>query len=111
MYTDPDGEIAWFIPAIIGAAMGAYSGGVIANDGQKNPFKWDYSSGQTWGYMFGGAVAGGISGCLGGAVSASGIPFANTCGIVASSFTNSVLTSIYTGGTDSCFCEFRIRIV
>ena len=97
MYTDPDGEV-WWIPVLIGALVGSYSGGVMANDGQKNPFKWDYSSGKTWGYMAGGAVAGGVSGFLGGAVAASGAPFANSCSIMASSFTNSVLTNLYTGG-------------
>ena len=98
MYTDPDGEIVWWVPLVIGALVGSYSGGVMANDGQKNPFKWDYSSGKTWEYMVGGAVAGGVSGFLGGVVAASGAPFANTCGIMASSFTNSVLTNLYTGG-------------
>ena len=33
LYTDPDGEIAWLIPAIIGMVIGAYTGGTIANDG------------------------------------------------------------------------------
>jgi hypothetical protein len=39
---------------ITGALTGAYSGGVIANDGQYNPTKWNYSSGKTWSYMLGG---------------------------------------------------------
>ena len=60
--------------------------------------KWDYSSGQTWGYMLGGSIAGAVSGFCGSMVTASEIPFANTLSIVASSFTNSVLTHVYTGG-------------
>ena len=32
----------WFVPVIIGAAIGMYSGGVIANKGQYNPVKWDW---------------------------------------------------------------------
>lgn len=98
MYTDPDGEMPWFVPVIIGAVIGTYSGGTLANDGELNLVKWDYSSGQTWGYMLGGSIAGAVSGFCGSMVTASEIPFANTLGIVASSFTNSVLTHVYTGG-------------
>ena len=98
VYVDQDGEIAWFVPVIVGAVIGAYSGGVIANEGQYNPVKWDYNSGKTWGYMLGGAVVGGISGSLGWAVSISGMPMANTAGIISASFVNSVGTHIYTGG-------------
>ncbi|HLP04355.1 MAG TPA: RHS repeat-associated core domain-containing protein [Paludibacter sp.] len=97
-YVDPDGEIAWFVPVIIGAVIGAYSGGVIANNGEYNPTKWDYSSGKTWGYMLGGAIVGGISGYAGWAIAGSGIPMANTAGIAGSSLINSIGTNIYTGG-------------
>ncbi|MFR2068957.1 MAG: RHS repeat domain-containing protein [Bacteroides nordii] len=98
LYTDPDGEIAWLIPAIIGVVIGAYTGGTIANDGQYNPAKWDYSSGKTWGYMFGGAVVGRISGVTGWAIAGSGMPMANTAAIAGSSLTNSLGTWAYTGG-------------
>ncbi|MDR2652592.1 MAG: hypothetical protein LBC68_09830 [Prevotellaceae bacterium] len=74
---DPDGRVWWLVPVIIGAAVGAYSGGVIANNGQMNPFKWNYNS-QTFGYMLGGAIVGGISGYAGAYIATSGIPFANT---------------------------------
>lgn len=96
-YVDRNGEF-WFIPVIIGAAVGMYSGGVIANKGQYNPAKWDWNSGKTWGYMFGGAVVGGVSGCVGGAIATSGIPMANTAAIAGSSLVNSVGTWAYTGG-------------
>ena len=98
LYTDPNGEIAWFIPVIIGAVIGAYTGGTIANDGQYNPAKWDYNSGKTWGYMFGGAAIGGISGVTGWAIAGSGMPMANTAAIAGSSLTNSLGTWAYTGG-------------
>ena len=98
VYVDEDGEIAWFVPVIVGAVIGAYSGGVIANEGQYNPVKWDYNSGKTWGYMFGGAVVGGVSGYAGWAIASSGMPMANTAGIISASFVNSVGTHIYTGG-------------
>lgn len=97
-YTDPSGENPLIVAAVIGAIVGAYSGGVIANNGQYNPTKWDYSAGKTWGYMLGGAFVGGVSGYLGGAVAASGMPMANTFGLITSSFVNSVGTHIYTGG-------------
>ena len=97
IYTDPDGEFIW-IPIVIGAIVGAYTGGTIANDGQYNPIKWDYNSGKTWGYMAGGAVVGGVSGWAGGAIAASGIPFANTAAIAGSSLINSAGTWAYTGG-------------
>jgi len=98
MYVDPDGEIAWFIPVIIGAVAGSYMGGVAANDGQYNPTKWDYGSGKTWGYMLGGALIGGGSAYLGGLVAASGIPMANTAGIAVGSLVNSSGMYAITGG-------------
>ena len=96
-YVDPSGEIFW-VPVIVGAIIGAYSGGVIANDGQFNPTQWDYSSGKTWGYMLGGAVVGGASGYVGGAIAGSGMPMANMVSIASSSLLNSGGTLAYTGG-------------
>jgi len=95
MYTDPSGEL-WFLVAAA-AVFGAYSGGSMAN-GTLNPFKWDYSSGKTWGYMLGGAVVGGLSAGVGSVISTSGVPFANTLAIMGGSLTNSVGTWMYTGG-------------
>lgn len=65
-YTDPSGEIVW-APVIIGAVVGAYLGGSMANN-NLNAFKWDYSMGKTWGYMGIGALAGGLSGAGAGAL-------------------------------------------
>jgi|GEM_PF-978925 RHS repeat-associated core domain len=90
---DPDGRIVWF--AVAAAISGAYSGGVLANDGQTNPLKWDYKSGQTWGYMGIGAVVGAVSGGIGGKIALSGIPFANTAAVAGASFINSVGTALY----------------
>jgi RHS repeat-associated protein len=108
MYTDPDGEFVWFVPVIIGAAFGTYSGGVIANEGNYNPFKWDWNAGQTWGYMIGGAIVGAISGYVGGTIANSGMPMANTAGIMSSSFVNSVGTHIYTGGQTPVSIDFGV---
>ena len=116
IYTDPSGDFIftlatiltgqWYLlPVAIGADVGMWQGGSMAN-GTMNPFKWDYSSGKTWGYMAGGAVVGGASGYIGGAVATSGMPFANTAGLVAGSFVNSVGTSIYTGGKTDASVNF-----
>lgn len=48
--------------------------------------------------MLGGAVVGGVSGYVGGAIATSGIPMANTVAIAGSSLVNSVGTWAYTGG-------------
>lgn len=59
-YTDPSGE---FITAavIVGAIVGAYIGGSIAND-DWDPTEWDYQDGATWAYMAGGAAIGALGG-------------------------------------------------
>lgn len=123
-YKDPSGEFIFtvatliaapftggaslgFLPAAIGADMGMWQGGSLAN-GTMNPLKWDYSSGKTWGYMGAGAVVGGLSGYIVGAVTTSGMPFANTAGLVAGSFINSVGTHIYTGGQTDVSVNFGI---
>jgi hypothetical protein len=106
-YTDPTGEIVW-APIIIGAIVGAYMGGTIANDGNYNLVEWDYNSGQTWGYMLGGAVVGGLSGYVGGAIAAAEIPMANTLGIMGASVTNSLGTYAYTGGQTDISVSFGV---
>jgi RHS repeat-associated protein len=99
IYTDPDGE---FVVAalIIGALVGAYYGGSVAN-GTSDPTMWDYKSGKTWGYMAGGAIVGGASGALGAAVAASGGVGSATMAITFASYTNSVgMAAITDGQTD-----------
>ncbi|MEO1627833.1 MAG: RHS repeat-associated core domain-containing protein, partial [Bacteroidota bacterium] len=106
-YTDPSGEIVW-APIIIGAVIGAYSGGMIANGGNFNPFQWDFSSGRTWGFMLGGAIVGGLSAGIGHAVATSGMPLANTASIVSASFVNSLGMHIVTGGQTPVSVSFGI---
>ncbi len=98
LYTDPDGNHPIVVAIIIGAVIGAYSGGTIANQGNYNPFQWDYRSGKTWGYMLGGAIVGATSAGVGYTIAASGIAFANTTGIVVGSYISSVGTALYTSG-------------
>lgn len=57
---DPDGQFAWFIPLIIGFAIGgAYLGGSAANRNW-NPGKWNWKSGKTWLGLIGGGVGGAL---------------------------------------------------
>lgn len=106
-FVDPNGEFLW-VPVIIGAAIGAYMGGVVANDGCFNPTKWDWSSGKTWGYMLGGAIIGGGSAYLGATIAASGMPMANTAGLAASSLSNSIGMNIITSGAIPISINFGI---
>lgn len=59
-YIDQDGRFFWIIVGVA-AAFGAYMGGAAANDSWA-PWKWDWSSGKTWGGFLGGAIQGAISG-------------------------------------------------
>ncbi|WP_231121885.1 MULTISPECIES: RHS repeat-associated core domain-containing protein [Capnocytophaga] len=64
VYVDENGEFiitAIIVGAIVGAVVGAYIGGSQAN-GTYNPFRWDYSSKNTWLGIGGGALIGGVSG-------------------------------------------------
>ena len=123
VFTDPDGKIVFtlatliaapftggtslaLLPIAIGADIGMWQGGSLAN-GTMNPFKWDYSS-KTWGYMLSGTVVGGLSGYVGRAIAASEIPMANTLGIMGASLTNSVGTYAYTGGQTDISMSFGV---
>jgi hypothetical protein len=57
-YVDPDGELVWLIPTLIGAIVGGYSGYKIAES--KGATGW-----KKFGYIFGGAVIGGLAGYTG----------------------------------------------
>jgi RHS repeat-associated protein len=69
-YTDPSGEIAWFVPVIAGAIIGAYAGASIQS-GTAAFWKWNSNAWK-------GAIAGGIVGATIGygvsaALSSSGV--------------------------------------
>lgn len=85
-----------------------WQGDTLANGGEMNPFKWDYSSGKTWGYMLGGATVGAASGYVGGAVAAEGGFIANTMGIVSASHVNSVGMRILSGGQTDYTLSFGV---
>ena len=92
IYTDPSGEIFW-VPVIIGAAIGAYSGYKIAD-----AKGYDLGDWQTYGYMVGGAVIGGVSGGVSAEIAAAGGFMANTSAMVAGSMINSFGMSALSGG-------------
>ncbi|MCK4679304.1 MAG: hypothetical protein KAT48_14315 [Bacteroidales bacterium] len=83
IYTDPSGEIVWFVPIIVGAAIGGYSGWKIG----------EAAGAKGWamvGYIAGGAAIGGFSGFAGASIAASGGFMANTMGLIAGSYAHSV---------------------
>ena len=95
-YTDPSGESFVGAVLIIGAVIGTYNGGVIAN-GTYDLVDWKWNS-KTWGYMVGGALTGLARAVAGFAVAGTGCVFCNTLGIMASSMVNSLGQLIYTDG-------------
>jgi len=104
VYTDPDGENPVIIAAIIiGAAAGGYTGYKIAEAKGYDVGNW-----QTWGYMLGGAVIGGLSGYMGATIAASGGFMANTMGIMYSSSFNSMGMSALSGGMLSPSISFGV---
>ncbi|MDO5979397.1 RHS repeat-associated core domain-containing protein [Flavivirga spongiicola] len=58
-YADPSGEA--LLPILIGALVGAYIGGTVANAGELNPFNWKWD-GDTWKGVIIGAILGAITG-------------------------------------------------
>lgn len=87
--TDPDGEFAWLIFAIIGA----YLGGSAANE-DFNPINWDYKDKGTWFGIVGGGLIGGL---LPGGFAAS--VRAISARVAALGITASVATGIGVGVT------------
>ena len=66
IYTDPSGELVWFVPVIIGAVIGGTSGAIMAKQAGAQGF------GQWAAYIGGGALIGGLSGGAAVGVSAIG---------------------------------------
>lgn len=60
VYTDPTGELAWFVPVIIGAVVGFEAGGWI-NSGTPAFWKWE---GEDWAAAGVGAMVGAAAGGL-----------------------------------------------
>ena len=89
-FVDPDGEIAWFIPVIIGAVVGAYTGASIQS-GTAAFWNWkpDAWKGAIAGAIVGATLGYGISGAIGATgmttVAANGVTVATkSAGLVSS---------------------------
>jgi hypothetical protein len=95
---DPDGEIAWFIPVIAGAIIGAYTGASIQSH---TAAFWNWKS-DSWKGAIAGAFVGasiglGISSALGEA--ATGMYVNGVEGLISTSF--STTSTIVNGGTSN----------
>jgi RHS repeat-associated protein len=101
VYVDPNGEIAWFIPVIIGAVIGGYQGYQIAE--AQGAQGWEM-----FGYIAGGAVIGGASGYLGYSIAGAGGVFSNTMSIGVSSYTRSLGMSMLSGGRADVSISFGV---
>lgn len=97
-YTDPNGE---WVQYVVGAILGGFSGWKIADAA-------GYTGWKKFGYTMAGAAVGAASGGIGAAVSSSGGIAANTMGIVASSYLNSLGTAAYSGGKTSVSFSFGV---
>lgn len=109
-YIDPDGEFFW-IPLAIGAVLGAWSGGTLANDGQLNPVKWDWQSGKTWKYMAGGAAIGGLSAYGAAGITSISSMMPNLRRTIAGSFYSSIGMAAMSGGRVSPNINFGLASV
>ena len=94
VYTDPSGEIVWFVPVIVGAAIGAYTGASIQSG---TAAFWDWKP-DAWKGAIAGAIVGatlgyGVSGAIGASgmttVAANGATVATKSAGMASTMLNS----------------------
>lgn len=115
-YTDPSGELAWFIPVIAGAIVGAYTGASIQS-GTAAFWKWksDAWKGAIVGGIIGGTIGYGLSSALTtqgagstitGLLNKSGV-ITKTAGITSSILhsgaVNMAINAISNGGLDGAW--------
>jgi RHS repeat-associated protein len=70
MYTDPNGELAWFVPVIIGAVVGAYAGASIQSG---TAAFWNWKSGAWKAGITGAFVGAAAGGLFASAIGATGM--------------------------------------
>ncbi len=73
VYVDPNGELAWFVPILVGAAVGGTAGGIIA-----------HNNGQAWwkGAIVGGFIGAGVGSFAASVLGATGVGTASGWGTV-----------------------------
>lgn len=91
MMVDPDGELAWFVPLIIGSVVNT------AVNYQNIDNFWD---------ALGYAAVGAASGYVGGVISGADIAFSNTLAIAGASTLNSVGNYALQGGQGDIYTSF-----
>ena len=69
-YTDPSGEIIWWIPVVVGAAIGAYTGASIQSHTMAF---WNWSSDSWKGAIVGSIIGASLGYTFSSAISASGM--------------------------------------
>jgi RHS repeat-associated protein len=91
-YVDPDGEFVWMVPVLIGAIIGGYSGYKIGK--AKGAEGWSMA-----GYIFGGAVIGGVAGYTGFSLFSSGMAAATAAGMggISAGFNIGILSGFASG--------------
>jgi len=89
IYTDPSGELAWFIPVIIGAVVGFEAGGWISS-GTPAPWKWE---GDDWKAAGVGAIVGAGAGALTAAAIGSAGGITGMTYATGSAFTSTATTT------------------
>jgi hypothetical protein len=107
-YTDPSGNVFGVDDAIFWGvvALSAYIGGSASNNGQLNPIKWDWQSGQTYVGVIGGGIVGAATFGVGSAFAAAKIPW--TLNLIVTSTYNSVGMYAVTGGRTPITTSFGI---
>ena len=73
-FVDPNGELAWWVPILIGAAVGGTAGGIIA-----------HNNGQPWwqGAIVGGFIGAGVGSFAASAIGATGVGTASGWGTIS----------------------------
>ncbi len=98
-YTDPDGNNPLAVAAVLGAVMGGIQGYMIGK--ANGATGWEL-----FGYTMAGAGIGAIAGLAGGAIAASGAPFAGTSSLIFSSAISSSGLSMLNSGKSDVMISF-----
>lgn len=97
-YTDPSGEIVWYVPVMIGAAIGAYTGASIQS---KTAAFWDWKP-DAWQGAISGAIVGATLGyCISGAIGSAGMTTVVAGNVPVTTNSAGLVSSMLNNGTVS----------